>query len=48
MELADHVQRKCDGQSAAVRPPRIPWFAAVTWPRTAVSFHQPRLGFVRV
>ena len=38
MQLADHVERTCNGQSAAARPPRIPSFAVVTWPRTAVSF----------
>jgi hypothetical protein len=30
MQLADRVGRKCDGQSAAARPPRIPSLAAVT------------------
>jgi hypothetical protein len=48
MQLADDVERKCNGQSAAARPPRISSFAAATWPRTAVRFHQPRLAFVRV
>ena len=38
MQLADDVERKCNGQSAAARPPRISSFAVVTWPRTAVSF----------
>ena len=48
MQLADDVERKCNGQSAAARPPRIPSFAAVTRPRTDVSFHQPHLAFVRI
>ena len=38
MQLADDVERMCNGQSAAARPPPIPSFAVVTWPRTAVSF----------
>ena len=29
MQLADHVERKCNGRPAAARPPRIPSFAAV-------------------
>jgi hypothetical protein len=48
LQLADHVERTCNGQPAAARPPPIPLFAVVTWPGTAVSFHQPRLAFVRV
>ena len=38
MQLADDVERKCNGQSAAARPPRISSLAVVTWLRTAVSF----------
>jgi hypothetical protein len=38
MQLADHVERKCNGQSAAARPPPIASFAVVTWRGTAVSF----------
>jgi hypothetical protein len=35
MQLADYVERKCNGQSAAARPPRIPSFAAVPRASTA-------------
>jgi hypothetical protein len=48
MQLADDVERKCDGQSAAARPPRIPSFAAVSWLALPSRFHGPRLVFVRV
>jgi hypothetical protein len=37
MQLADDVERKCNGQSAAARPPRISSFAVVTWPCCLVS-----------
>ena len=47
MQLAGDVERKCNGQSAAARPLRIPSSAAVTSPRTAVSIQQRRLAFVR-
>ena len=48
MQLADRVERKCNGQSAAARPPRISSFAAVTSPRPAVSFPPATSRFVRV
>jgi hypothetical protein len=48
MQLADDVERKCNGQSAAARLPRIPSLAAVTGLALPSRFQQPRLAFVRV
>jgi hypothetical protein len=49
MQLADHVERKGNGQSATeTPPPRIPSFAAVTRLALPCRFHQRRLAFVRV
>jgi hypothetical protein len=48
MQLADHVERNCIGQSATQRPPANPVVAAVTGLALLPRFHQPRLAFLRV
>ena len=42
MQLADHVERKCNDQSAVARPPPIRSFAVVGRRRIAVSIPPAR------